>query len=70
MKSVALGAYRIDDNSKSPVGLVVIEAEEHGIIDFEGFDNVLNDEKDNIQRLISSTQQYLTDPALALEAGV
>jgi hypothetical protein len=70
MKSVALGAYRIDDNSKSPVGLVVIEAEEHGIIDFERFNSVLNNEKDNIQRLISSTQQYLTDPALALEADV
>jgi hypothetical protein len=70
MKSVALGAYRIVDNTKSPVGVVVIEAVEHSIIDFERFDKVLNDEKDNIQRLISSTQQYLTDPALALEAGV
>ena len=70
MESVALGAYRIDDNTKSPVGVVVIEAVEHRIIDFERFDKVLNDEKDNIQRLISSTQQYLTDPALALEAGV
>jgi len=70
MKSVTLGAYRIDDNSKSPVGLVVIEAVEHNVIDFDAFSGVLNDEKVNLQRLISSTQQYLTDPALALEADV
>jgi hypothetical protein len=70
MKSVTLGAYRIDDNSQSPVGLVVIEAVEHNVIDFDAFSSVLNDEKVNLQRLISSTQQYLTDPALALEADV
>lgn len=70
MKSISMAAHRIDDTSKSPVGIVVIESDQHGLIDFEVYERVLNDEKANIQRLISSTHQYLTDPALALEADV
>ncbi len=70
MKTVSIGAYRIEDNSRLPVGLVVIEADEHDVIDFAQFVEVLEEEKTNFQRLISSTHQYLTDPNLAKEAGV
>jgi hypothetical protein len=70
MKTLSIGAYRIDDNSRQPVGLVVIESDDHGVINFNEFENVLEQEKTNIERLISSTHRYLTDPNLAKEAGV
>lgn len=70
MNTLSIGAYRIEDSSKLPVGLVVIESDDHNLIDFDQFEEVLEEEKTNIQRLISSTHQYLTDPNLAKEAGV
>jgi hypothetical protein len=70
MQTISIGAYRIDNESMLPVGLLVVEADDHQVIDFDRFESTFKDEKLNLQRLISSTQRFLTDPALALEAGV
>lgn len=70
MSTLSIGAYRIEDSSRLPVGLIVIESDDHDVIDFDKFEKVLEEEKANIQRLISSTHPYLTDPNLAKEAGV
>ncbi|WP_406735751.1 hypothetical protein [Thioclava sp. GXIMD4215] len=70
MNTVSLGAYRIEDGDNNPIAIIVIEAEKHGIINFDNFSRVLDDERVNLQRLIGTTQRYLTDPALAREADV
>lgn len=70
MPTLSIGAYRIDNERMSPVGVIVIEADDHKMIDFDQFEKNFKEEKQSLERLIRATQPFLIDPALALEAEV